>query len=496
MLLKPGATIGAYTIQEFLGAGGMASVYRVEHTSGSQHALKLLRKTGDAVVRAEMMGRFIAEGEIQAQLRHPHLLPVRELLKEPEGVGLVMELLTGEDLKSRLARQGAQPPLQAVRWIQQVLSALTLVHSHGIVHRDLKPGNIFLERAADGAEQVRVMDFGLARVIGLSQTRTGAIVGTLCYLSPEQIVESLAVDQRADLFTVGALLFELLTGAQAFVAHSELAVMDRIRAGSHPPLASINPDIPSPLCEIVRRALRPDPVARYPDAAAFSEALQAAVDAGAVPEQVSQRIHSAQESLVRKRVQLRLEKSLAKLSRRRGGISGLPELPAVAEVFTLASRIQAMSLPQLEAAESALPDLIGAARQAIQGWEIEAGARIEALQSARQALLDARIANQPDAITAEVGDGLRARRRWRRLAAQRAEAERQAVAALSAAIDALPPLPEAHPLAASTTRRRLHAGEAIARPLHRHPPPPLSMWMAVVIGVVVGLLGTILSTLL
>jgi serine/threonine protein kinase len=494
VLLKPGTTIGDYTVQAFLGAGGMASVYRVVHTSGSVHALKVLRQTGDAAVRAEKMGRFIAEGEIQARLRHPHLLPVLALIKDP--VGLVMELLRGEDLGARLIREGAQPPLLAVGWIQQILSALALVHSHDIVHRDLKPGNIFLERLADGTDQVRVMDFGLARVLGLSQTRTGAIIGSLCYLSPEQITDNLTVDHRADLFTIGALLFELLTGTQAFVAESEFSVMERIRSGSQTPVAAINPDIPDSLCEVVRRALRPDPDDRYPDAAAFSAALQTTIDAGDVPQQVSHRIHNAQEALLRKTVRARLEKSLSKLSRRRGGIAGLPELPPLLRVFTLAGRLEAMSLPALQDAAQSLPDLIGAARQAIQDWEIETGLRIDAFQAARYALRDAQVANQPDAIAAEVGGGLGARWRWRRVAQVRWEAEGAAAQALSRVLTTLPELPETHPLTAPTLRRRQRAEDALVRARHCYPPPPLSMWMAVVLGVLLGLLGTVVWVVL
>jgi hypothetical protein len=485
VLLQPGTPLGAYTVLDFLGAGGMASVYRVQHATGTIHAAKILRQSGDAVARADLLRRFLAEGEIQARLRHPNLLPVHGLIEESARVGLVMALLEGEDLGARLGREGAQPPLRAVRWLQEVLSALSLVHDHDIVHRDLKPGNIFLERAGDGTERAVVMDFGLARLPGLSQTRTGVIIGSLCYLSPEQIQDNRAVDHRADLFSVGTLLFELLTGTQAFIAESEFAVMDRILAGSYPPITSINPDIPEPLCAVVRRALRPDPAERFPDAAAFSAALQEAIDAGAVPGQVSPRINNAQEALLRKTVRARLEKSLAKLSRRRGGIAGLPELPPITGLFALAGRLHAMPLAALKDADEALPALIGGARQALQDWEITASTRLEALRSARGTLQMVRLANQPAAIAAAVGPGLGRRPRWRRIAAARRDAVLAAEAAEVAAaraLAAIPPIPAAHPLGGPPDAAP--AGTALL-----HPPPPPPLWMAVVVGVVVGLLG-------
>ena len=411
MSVEPQTIIGPFTVLDRLGAGGMATVYRVQHRDGSSHALKVLHPTDDERLRAEMLRRFLAEGKIQARLRHPHILPVNDIIEVPTGTGLLMDLLIGEDLGARLRREGAQSPLQAARWTQEILSALSLVHHHGIIHRDLKPGNIFLEATESGAARVRVMDFGLARVIGMTQTKTGVIIGSLCYLSPEQIQDNKTIDGRSDLFSVGALLFEMLTGVRAFIAESEFAVMNMIRSGTNPPIQSINPDIPDPLAAIVARALHPDPSERFPDAAAFSAALTHAISTGDVPALISDRINNTQEALLRKTVHSRLKKSLAQLSRRRGGIAGLPELPEIQHLLALAGRLPTLSLPALRKAARALPEATRAAQQALADWEATTAAHTETLRSALQVQQRAHADNQAEAIGATAGRRPGTRRR-------------------------------------------------------------------------------------
>ena len=495
MSVEPDSTIGPFTVLDRLGAGGMATVYRVQHHDGSLHALKILHPTDDERLRTEMLRRFLAEGEIQARLLHPHILPVNDIIEVPTGTGLLMELLIGEDLGARLRREGAQSPLLAVRWTLQILSALSLVHHHGIIHRDLKPGNIFLENTESGHAQVRVMDFGLARVLGMTQTKTGVIIGSLCYLSPEQIQDNKTIDGRSDLFSVGALLFEMLTGIRAFIAESEFAVMKMIRSGANPSVQSINPDIPDPLAAIVAQALDPDPSARFADADAFAEALTRAIEAGAVPSQISKRINNTQEDLLRKTVHSRLKKSLAKLSRRRGGISGLPELPQIQHLLAMAGRLPSLSLPALRKAAASLPEATRAAQQALLDWEDAINSRTETLRSALQVLQRAQSENQAQAISAAAGRGPGVRRRWRTWAAQQARIEADTRQEVQNALKTLPVIPSAHPLAVDADRYRQDAAAALARPVVRHP-PPLTPWLALVIGVPAGLLGAVVWTLL
>ena len=488
MLLQPGANVGPYTIQERLGSGGMATVYRVRHDDGSEHALKVLRQTEDPRMRNEMLRRFLAEGRIQKQLTHPHILPVTGLVEGPP-TALVMDLLHGEDLGARMARSAPLPPLQSVRWIQQLLSALALIHSHGIIHRDLKPGNVFLQDTADGPPTVRVMDFGLARVLSLSQTKTGVIIGSLCYLSPEQIRDNKAVDHRADLFSVGALLYEMLAGVKAFLAESEFAVMQRIRGGNIVPLGELCPDLPEALAAVVHRAMATHPDERFADAAAFSAALQAVADTGTIPEQVTVQPNAAEANLLRRKIGAKLNKSLARLGRPRGGLGGLPSLDPIDRLFALATRLPALPLPALQETASDLSRLIQTARTALTEWEADCTARIEALHTARRALRRARAENQQAAIDMSVASGLFHRRRWRARAADRSAAVAAAAEQTQAALEALPELPQSHPLAVEARLATDKATAALATPPVLHTPPPLSVAQAVTVGVVLGLLG-------
>ncbi len=186
MSLEPGQTIGNYRIQGELGEGGMAMVYRAEHiVLGSAHAIKVL--DGKLARSDEIRIRFLEEGKIQARLRHPHITPVSDLIAEPGVAALVMPLLVGEDLEVVLRRDGAVSTEVAMPWMKQALQALSFVHDQGIVHRDLKPSNLFLERVPGGGQTIRVMDFGIAKVMETSRTRTGTNMGTPHYMSPEQI---------------------------------------------------------------------------------------------------------------------------------------------------------------------------------------------------------------------------------------------------------------------------------------------------------------------
>ena len=274
MSVEPGRIVGNYLIQSELGEGGMARVYRARHVVlGSAHAIKVLDRS--LVRNQEIRLRFLEEGKIQAQLRHPHITPVTDLIAEPGVAALVMPLLAGEDLEVMLKRDGAFPPDTAVLWVKQVLNALSFVHARGVVHRDLKPSNLFLECIPGGGQTIRVMDFGIARVMEVSRTRTGANMGTPHYMSPEQILSPKNVDQRTDIFSVGAVLYELLTGRVAFDGDTVFDIQRRIVEGQYTDLRSIAGGmVPGSLASVVDRALATKPAARFPSAASFSAALE------------------------------------------------------------------------------------------------------------------------------------------------------------------------------------------------------------------------------
>lgn len=260
-----------YRIEEPIGQGGMATVYRARHTVlDSLHAIKVLQP--HLAADRELRMRFLQEGRIQAGVRHPHILPVTDLINEPGCAGLVMRWLDGSDLRSRL-EAGAVSLEESLLWTLQTLSALAHVHDKGIIHRDLKPENLFLEQLREGVH-LQVMDFGIAKVIDKQHTQTGTALGSLCYMSPEQVEDPRSVDHRSDLFAVGAILYELVSGVVAFDGETDFEVMTRITKGHYPPLAAALADTPV-LCTIIARALAVERAARFQSADDFAHALRA-----------------------------------------------------------------------------------------------------------------------------------------------------------------------------------------------------------------------------
>jgi serine/threonine protein kinase len=272
MDFSPGSRLGAwYSIEEQIGQGGMATVYRARHTVlDSRHAIKVLQP--HLAADRELRLRFLEEGRIQAGMNHPHVLPITDLINEPGCAGLVMRWLDGSDLRGRL-ETGPVSLSDALTWTLQTLSALGHVHEQGVIHRDLKPENLFLERIRGGVH-LQVMDFGIAKVVDKQRTRTGVAMGSLCYMSPEQIQDPRGVDHRSDLFAMGAILYELVCGRVAFDGQTDFEVMTRITEGRYPPLSESIPDAPV-LADIIRRALMVDRAERFASADAFADALRA-----------------------------------------------------------------------------------------------------------------------------------------------------------------------------------------------------------------------------
>jgi len=284
-VLKPGQTVDRYEVESALGSGGMASVWRVRHTLlGSRHALKVLAP--ELTTSPEVRDRFLAEARILAQLQHPHLARVTDLVVGPGIAGLVQELLDGEDLRARLEREGAQPIQRITPLMKPVLQALHHVHEHGIVHRDLKPANIFIHQVPGGGLRPVLLDFGVARLTERAavdhgrwrRTRTGASIGTPHYMSPEQVRDTATVDRRSDLWAMGAMLYELLTGNTAFDGPSDFAIMEQVVAGRWGDDAG-RARVPAPLHPVLKKALAVDPARRYPSAAALLAALEVATTA-------------------------------------------------------------------------------------------------------------------------------------------------------------------------------------------------------------------------
>jgi len=271
MSLVPGTQVGSYEVLDLLGSGGMASVYRAQHrVLGSQHALKVLRS--DLVANIGIRQRFLDEGRVQAQLQHPGIVRVTDLVSEPGVAGLVMDLLVGAPLDLRL-EEGALTVERAVGWMLQVLGAVGYAHEHGVVHRDLKPSNLFITEQDPGGPTIRVLDFGIAKLEGKARTLVNEMVGTYAYMSPEQVQDASKVDARSDVFALGAVLFEMVTGQPAFEGDSDYITMQRVARAEHAPL-NTHAHIPDSLGGAIERALQLDRDARFESCEAFAQAIR------------------------------------------------------------------------------------------------------------------------------------------------------------------------------------------------------------------------------
>ncbi len=271
---RPGTSIAGYTIECVLGRGGMAVVYRATHPDRSEPvALKLIAAAGwDGEAQAE----FESEARLAAAVAHRHILPVYDA-GEHESFAYVAMRLEQSDLGALLREQGRLSPTRAVALIEQVASALDAAHAHGLVHRDIKPQNVLLGHLYDD-ECAYVADFGVARVaFSGGDAAAGEMVGTVGYASPEQI-RGEPVDHRTDVYAVGCLLYECLTGRAPFIRGSSLTTLWAHLHDEPPEPSLLVPELPPGLDGVVRRALAKAPDARFGSAGALAEAARRAVD--------------------------------------------------------------------------------------------------------------------------------------------------------------------------------------------------------------------------
>jgi serine/threonine-protein kinase len=259
---KKPAKIGRYKILGELGRGAMGIVYRAQDPSLDRIvALKTIILSDDADGRKDYQKRFALEAKAAGKLTHPHIVTTYEFGEEGDLGYLAMELLEGTDLRERL-KEGVLPTAEAVDIAVQVADGLGFAHEHGVVHRDIKPGNIMLlERGG-----AKIMDFGIARMRSDDfKTSTGFVMGTPRFMSPEQIAGS-PVDQRSDIFSLGVVLYEMLTGAMLFAGEDSPQIAHNLNNLEHEPPSRTNPEVTSLLDFVVARALKKDPQVRYQDA--------------------------------------------------------------------------------------------------------------------------------------------------------------------------------------------------------------------------------------
>ncbi len=263
ILLRPGAVLGRrYEILQLLGEGGMGSVYLARDREVNRIvALKVIRPelTGNLAV----LDRFKQELVLSHQVTHKNVIRIYDM-GDADGLKFItMEFVEGEDLRTLIHERKKFSPEEAVEITQQICRALEATHSVGVIHRDLKPQNIMRDKSG----RILLMDFGLARTLeGDGMTQTGALVGTMEYMSPEQALGK-ALDPRSDLFTVGLILYELLTGKMPFQAESAVASLIKRTQERAVPVSEHDETIPRPLTNIVSKCLERDPGLRYPSAA-------------------------------------------------------------------------------------------------------------------------------------------------------------------------------------------------------------------------------------
>jgi serine/threonine-protein kinase len=276
-----GRTLQHYEIEERLGQGGMGVVYRARDTRLGRHvALKLLPP--EFSQDEDRKARFIQEAKAAAQLSHPAIAQVYDVGDGPEGLYIAMELVPGRTVKALIEGRELDA-LGAIEIAHQVAGGLQKAHEAGVVHRDIKPDNVIV--TPDG--HAKILDFGLAKLVEsrpeapdgishmetLAKTQAGFVIGTLRYMSPEQARGHL-VDHRSDLFSLGIVLYEMVTGQLPFAGHTALDTLHAIAFEETRPITALRPNLPPSLQRVITRCLRKRPQDRYPDARELASDLK------------------------------------------------------------------------------------------------------------------------------------------------------------------------------------------------------------------------------
>jgi serine/threonine-protein kinase len=269
-----------YRIERKIGEGGMGAVYEASHTRVRRRfAIKVL--SPEVASNEEAFARFRREAEITSELGHPHIIEVIDFNVTASGSPyMVMELLQGESLGDHIQREGALPLARVEAILRQTAAALAAAHRRGVIHRDLKPQNIFLCQREDGSEVVKVLDFGISKVKGSRSMMTGThvVIGTPNYMTPEQAEGRAAqVTEQTDVFALGTILYEMLSGQAPFLADTIPAVLYQVVHVEPPSLAGLRSDLPQGARLAVERALRKRPEERWASIEELAQAFAAAL---------------------------------------------------------------------------------------------------------------------------------------------------------------------------------------------------------------------------
>lgn len=262
-------TVDRYEVEGFIGDGGLSEVFRVTHRDlRSEHALKVL-----AVDLPNISARILAEGRVQAQLKHPNVVPVSDIIDVRGRPGLVMEYVSGSSLRQWL-RDNTPTMDETLVLFAGIVRGVRAAHRLGIIHRDLKPENVLLAETEAGLVP-KVMDFGLVKVLSQEEgdTQTGMMMGTPQYMAPEQIKDASRVDTRADLFSLGCILYGMVCGVPAFRGSDMVTILNKTAAGDYPDPGVIRPDLPVNIVIVINSLLSVDPADRLADCDAILDAI-------------------------------------------------------------------------------------------------------------------------------------------------------------------------------------------------------------------------------